>query len=124
VHKLIDKKKLDEAIYGIQALRKKTPENPYLPYLLGDLYFGRGWWSDALAKYREAIKLSPGYRRRITIQKNAIAALGSDRSYARARVLLVRDVREPALPALARAAERDENPVVRKRARLIAAQIR
>jgi len=124
VHKLIDKKKLDEAMLGIQALRRKTPENPYLPYLLGDLYFSRGWWSDALAKYREAIKLSPGYRRRITIQKNAIEALGSDRSYARARVLLVRDVRVSALPALHRAAEHDVNPVVRKRARLIAAQIR
>ncbi|MEY4514973.1 MAG: serine/threonine protein kinase [Pseudomonadota bacterium] len=124
VHKLIDKKKLDEAIFGIQALRKKSPDNPYLPYLLGDLYFGRGWWTDALAKYREAIKLNPGYRRRITIQKNAIEALGSDRSYARARVLLVRDVRQPALPALARAAQHDDNPVVRKRAKLIAAQIR
>jgi hypothetical protein len=38
--------------------------------------------------------------------------------------LLVRDVRQPALPALAKAANHDSNPVVRKRAKLIAAQIR
>jgi eukaryotic-like serine/threonine-protein kinase len=124
VHKLIEKKKFDEAIVGIQELRKSSPQNPYLPYLLGDLYFGRGWWTDALSKYREAIKLSPGYRRRATIQNNAITALGSDRAYARARVLLVRDVGEAALPALKKAGEKDESPVVRKRAKLIAAQIR
>ncbi|HEY6877616.1 MAG TPA: protein kinase [Polyangiales bacterium] len=123
VHKLIDRQKVDEAIAGIKELRKKSPNNPYLPYLLGDLYFGRNWMSDALVKYREAMKLSDNYKKRASIHKNAIHALGSDRAYPKARVLLVRDIGRAALPALRRAAKADENPVIRKRAHLIAEQL-
>ena len=123
VNRLIDLGQTDAAILGLKSLRKKSPQNPYLAFQLGDLYFSRGWRSDALAKYREAIKLSDGYRRRSTIQNNAIEALGSDRVYARARVLLVRDIGKPALPALRRASEHHPSALVKKRARLIALQI-
>jgi eukaryotic-like serine/threonine-protein kinase len=123
VHKLVDKGQLDAAIEGIKHLRQKSPNNPYLPYLLGDIYFSRNWMSDALVKYREAMKLSDNYRRRTSIQKNAIHALGSDRAYPKARVLLVRDIGKPALQALRQAAKADENPVIRRRAHLIAEQL-
>ncbi len=123
VHRMVDKGQLDAAIEGIKQLRRKAPNNPYLPYLLGDIYFSRNWMSDALVKYREAIKLSDNYRRRVSIHKNAIHALGSDRAYPKARVLLVRDIGDAALPALKKAAEHDENPVIRKRAHLIAEQL-
>jgi hypothetical protein len=123
VQKLIDKGKIDAAIEGIKQLRKKSPNNPYLPYLLGDIYFDRNWMSDALVKYREAMKLSETYRKRASIHKNAIHALGSDRAYPKARVLLVRDIGKPALAALRRAAKDDDNPVIRRRAGLIADQL-
>ncbi|MDB4989223.1 MAG: sps1B [Myxococcaceae bacterium] len=124
VHTLIEKGKSDAAIESLKQLRKNSPQNPYLPYLLGDLYFSRGWWSDGLSKYREAIKLSDGaYARRATIQKNAIEALGGDRTYAKARVLLVRDIGRSALPLLRRAATKNASPVVQKRARLLVSQI-
>lgn len=123
VHALIDAREYDAAVEGLRYLRKKTPYNPYLPYLLGELYFERHWWADGLAKYREAIELSDGYRRRTSIQKNAVRALGADSTYARARQLLVRDVGKVALPVLRQAAQSDPSPVVRKRARLIAQQI-
>jgi eukaryotic-like serine/threonine-protein kinase len=123
VHKLVDAGKLDAAMLGLRALRKQSPTNPYLPYLLGDLYFSRNWFSDALVKYREAIKLNEGYRRRVSIQRNAIIALGSDHAYAKARVLLVSDIGKPALRALQKAAKDDPSPVIRKRAQLIADQL-
>jgi serine/threonine protein kinase len=123
VERLIKKGQTDAAIEGIKQLRKKTPNNAHLPYLLGDIYFHRNWMSDALVKYREAIKLSDIYRRRQSLQKNAIHALGSDRAYPKARVLLVRDIGDAALPALRRAAKSDENPAIRKRAHLIAEQL-
>lgn len=124
VHMLIDAGHLDAAILGLRRLRKQSPQNPYLPYLLGDVYFDRGWWSDALAKYREAIRLSPGYRKRSMIHKNAIQALGSKPTYARARALIVRDLGAFALRALDQAVTKNPSPVIQKRARAIAQQIR
>ncbi|HEX5659717.1 MAG TPA: protein kinase [Polyangiales bacterium] len=123
VQKLVKKGELDAAIEGIKQLRKKMPTNPTLPNLLGDIYFSRNWMSDALVKYREAMKLSDAFRRRASIHKNVIHALGSDRAYPKARVLLVRDIGDSALPALRRAAKSDENPVIRRRAHLIAEQL-
>jgi eukaryotic-like serine/threonine-protein kinase len=124
VHALIDGGHLDAAIFGLKRLRKQSPNNPYMPYLLGDLYFERGWWSDGLAKYREAIRLSDGYRKRSTIHKNAIQALGSSPTYAKARALLMRDLGRAALPALDQAASQGSSPLIQKRARSIAAQLR
>ena len=124
VHALIDGGHLDAAIFGLKRLRKQSPNNPYMPYLLGDLYFERGWWSDGLAKYREAIRLSDGYRKRSTIHQNAIQALGSSPTYAKARALLMRDLGRAALPALDQAAADGSSALIQKRARSIAAQLR
>ena len=44
-------------------------------------------WSDGLAKYREAIKISSGLKKNARIQRDAIKALGVDKVYARARAL-------------------------------------
>ena len=123
VHKLIDQKQYDAAIFGLKALREKSPYNPYYPYLLGDLYFERGFWGDGLAKYREAIRLNDGYKRRATIHENAIRALGSDLTYVRAFVLLEADVGDAALPALQSAAQNAAEPVIAERARLLAERL-
>jgi protein involved in temperature-dependent protein secretion len=123
VHKLISQKQIDDAIYGLHVLRKKSPYNPYYPFLLGDLYCERGFYGDGLAKYREALTLSDGYRKRASIHTNAIRALGNDLTYLRARVLLERDLGAEARPALEAAAANDAEPVIAERARLILAQI-
>jgi hypothetical protein len=123
VRALIAKGKLDAAIRGIQQLRRKTPRAAQLPFMLGNLYFDKHWWSDGLAKYREAIKLAPGYRGNGRIQRDAIRALGEDRTYPRARALLVRDIRRSAASALRRAAHNDPSKDVRRRAASILRQI-
>jgi tetratricopeptide (TPR) repeat protein len=113
---LIAKGRTDEAISVLRRLRRKDPKNPTLPVLLGDLYFEKDWWSDGLGKYREAIRLRKSVARNATLQKNAIKALAGDKTYARARALLVRDIGRAGRENLRRAAKRDPSPVVRKRA--------
>jgi tetratricopeptide (TPR) repeat protein len=123
VKSLIKRGKLDAAIRGIQQLRRKTPRAANLPYMLGNLYFDKHWWSDGLAKYREAIKMAPSYRANGRIHRDAIRALGEDKTYARARALLVRDNGRAAGPALRRAAHGDSSKEVRKRAASILRQL-
>ena len=123
VKALIAKGKIDEAIQGIQQLRRQTPRSPQLPMMLGNLYVDRNWWSDGLAKYREAITLSAAYKKNARIQRDAIKALGVDKVYARARALLVRDIGRSAVPALKRAAAHDTSKEVRKRAASVLKQI-
>ena len=123
VYALIDQKQVDAAILGLRALRQRSPYNPYLSYLLGDLYFERGFWGDGLAKYREALELNDGYRKRTSIHDNAIRALESDATYARARVLLLRDLGQAALSSLAQASVTDPSLVIQRRARLVAGEL-
>jgi serine/threonine-protein kinase len=124
VHALIRQNKTGQAMGVIQVLRKKSPKSAELPYLLGDLYFDRHWWSDGLAKYREAIRLGPGYRKKASIQRNAILALSDDRTYPRARALLVKDIGRTAAPRLKKAAKSDPSRSVRKRASSVLAALR
>jgi hypothetical protein len=124
VYALIRQNKTGQAMGVIQVLRRKSPKSAELPYLLGDLYFDRHWWSDGLAKYREAIRLGPGYRKKASIQRNAILALADDRTYPRARALLVKDIGRTAAPRLKKAAKSDPSRSVRKRASSVLAALR
>ena len=123
VRKLMARGDTDAAIRGIQQLRRKRPRDAQLPFLLGNLYFDKGWSVDGLAKYRETIRLSSGYRKNARIQRDAIRALEQERTYARARALLVRDIGKAALPALRRAARAHASLLLRRRATSIAKQI-
>lgn len=119
VRELIDQGRREEAIEGLKRLRRRNPNNPYFIYLLGNLFFEKVWWGDAMELYREAIRLSPGYRKRATINRNLITALGSDKTVRQARAIITKDVGRTALPFLRRAAKRDEKPLVRKRAEML-----
>ncbi|HEY3359716.1 MAG TPA: hypothetical protein VGQ83_41085, partial [Polyangia bacterium] len=106
----------DEAIAGLQHLRRESPRNAYLWYLLGSLYFDKGFWSDGLETYRAAIHFGGGYARRPVLIRNAIRALGSDKTQHKAAALLKADIGGPALPLLRQAARADKDPKVRARA--------
>jgi eukaryotic-like serine/threonine-protein kinase len=123
VRALMAKGETGAAIRGIQQLRHQRPRDAQLPFLLGNVYFDKGWWQDGLARYRETIALSSAYRKNARIQRDAIRALGQDRAYPRARALLVRDIGKAALPALRRAARADASALTRRRAASIAKQI-
>lgn len=112
------------AIRALQRLRAKQPKNAQLPFLIGTQYYELGWWSDALRRYREAIRLDKRYRRRHDLQDDVIGALSLNRTRRQAARMLRTDIGRAALPRLLRASRRDKRRVVRDRARMLYKRIK
>lgn len=121
---LIQKGDKDLALQSLRALWKKQPHSGYIPFLLGNLYFDKRWWSVSMDHYRTAIAKNPGYKKNQVLQRNIIRMLGSTKTMSRAEVFLRRTVGKAALPALQRAAKSDANATVKKRAAAVAKQLR
>lgn len=115
---LIRDGKTEAAIAGLQKLRKAHPNVAHYHLLLGNLYFQKAWWGDAMDHYREAIRLNPSYKKRPALNRNVIQALGSNKSNRKASVIIQKSIGKAALPYL-REAKNDENPLIRKRAAAI-----
>ncbi len=113
----------DYALEGLLKLRRAQPKNAQIVFLIGDLYFQRVWWGDAIEFYAEAIRLDPAYKRRASIQRDLIIALSSDKTANNATRVLHKSIGTAALPALRKASKRDTNPVIRKRAEAVIKRI-
>jgi eukaryotic-like serine/threonine-protein kinase len=112
------------ALASLRALWKKNQNSAYVPFLLGNLYFDRMWWSVALDHYRAAIKKNSGYRRNTVLNRNVIRMLASTKTRQRATNFLRGIIGRFAGPHLRWAAKNDPNPVVRKQASILARYIR
>jgi serine/threonine-protein kinase len=106
----------DDAIAGLRALWRKQPRNANLPYVLGNLYHDKRWWSVALEHYQAAISRAPAYKRNATLIRNVINTLASPRTSAKASWFLRKLVGAPAKAYLRTAAKRHKSPTVRKNA--------
>jgi hypothetical protein len=106
----------DEAITALRGMWKKSPRSANLPYVLGNLYNDKRWWSVAMEHYQAAIQRAPAYRRNATLIRNVIGMLGSPRTRGKASWFLRKVVGAPARAHLAAAAKRHKSVVVRKQA--------
>jgi len=116
--------KREQALAGLNALWKKSPRSANLPYLIGNIYFDKQWWSVAMAHYRAAIARSPAYKRNGTLIRNVIHCLNSRKTRGQASWLLRKVIGRPARPYLAVAARRDPSGVVRSSAAWLLKRIR
>jgi eukaryotic-like serine/threonine-protein kinase len=123
VEKLIKAGKKGEAIAALEKLQRANPKSAYIPYLLGNLYFERMWWTDGMQRYRAAIANNREYRKRAVLIKNTIRALGSAKTSGKAWSLLQSVIGAPALPYLRSAAKSDGNPKVRSKATTLVKKI-
>ena len=108
---------------ALERLKEQNPRSAYMPYLLGNLYFERMWWTDGLESYHDAIRLNRAYRSRAILIRNAIRALSSAKTVGHARGLLVRDVGAAAAPYLRAAARTDPSAVVRARSAALLGEV-
>jgi serine/threonine-protein kinase len=115
VNSLIKAGKLREAEQALVALKKKYPKNAYYPYLLGNLYFDKMWWTDGMEQYQIAIRNNRGYRWRAVLIKNVIHALGTNKTRSKAATLLRYTIGSAGLPYLRSAAKHDPNKNIRER---------
>jgi hypothetical protein len=116
--------KREEAIRALQILRKKMPKSAYVPYLLGNLYMEKRWWTVGIDHYRAAIKNNRVYRGKRILNQNLVRALASPKTRRKAAGMFIYTIGKAALPYLRRAAKSDRNPSVRRQAAWLAKRIK
>jgi hypothetical protein len=104
------------ALRALLILKRKNPKSAYIPYLIGNLYFEKKWWSDGMRYYKAAIRNHKLYRSKRILNQNLVRALGKPKTRRKAIALFVYSIGRPALPHLKRAARSDKNPEVRRQA--------
>jgi TolA-binding protein len=112
------------ALSSLHALYKKQPNSGYIPFLLGNLYFDKKWWSVSMDYYRTAIKKNAGYRKNAVLNRNVIRMLASTKTRQTATNFLRGVIGRPSLPYLKYAAAHEQNPTVRKQAATFSRLIR
>lgn len=112
------------ALASLHALYKKQPNSGYIPFLLGNLYFDKKWWSVSMDYYRTAIKKNSGYRNNAVLNRNVIRMLASTKTRQTATNFLRGVIGRPSVPYLKYAATHEQNAIVRKQAATVARLIR
>lgn len=120
---LIQQGHREEAIASLRMLHVKQPKSAYVPFLLGNLYFDKMWWSVAMDNYAQAIHINQAYKSNGVISRNLIKMLASAKTRGRAGKFLL-GMGRPAAPYLRYAAAHDPNPIIKKSAAGLAKQIR
>jgi eukaryotic-like serine/threonine-protein kinase len=121
---LIKAGKKDLALASLHKLYKKQPNSGYIPFLLGNLYFDKKWWSVSMQYYRTAIKKNSGYRSNAVLNRNIIRMLASNKTRGAATNFLRGVIGHPAAYHLKYASTHETNPVVRARAKELSRYIR
>jgi serine/threonine-protein kinase len=121
---LIKEGQREVALSSLARLHREQPKSSLIPFLMGNLYFDKLWWSAAMDNYQEAIKKNSAYRNNPTLNKNVITMLSSAKTRQRATNFLRGVIGHPAGAYLRYEAAHAENPVVKKQAANLARFIR
>jgi serine/threonine-protein kinase len=116
----------DTALVGLYRLRrmKQSPaKGSEIAMLIGNLYFERKWWTDALREYRFAITLDGKARRNEVLVTNSVHALNDRSTYWRARRLILDYIGRTAAPALKKAVKLGPTPTLRRRSQKVLATL-
>jgi len=112
------------ALTSLRKLWKQSPKSSYIPFLLGNLYYDKLWWSVSMDHYKAAIAKNGGYRANAVLNKNVIRMLASPKTVKKASAFLRSTIGKPAIPYLKQAAKYEDNDRVRKQAGILAKSIR
>jgi len=112
---------------ALQSLRRMWPKkkkSAYIPFLLGNLYTDKKWWSVALDHYRIAIRKNKAYKRNGTLNRNVIRMLASKKTMKKASLFLRKTIGRPAKPHVKACAKHNKSITLRKRCAAVARMIR
>ena len=117
--RMIKAGKKELALASLRQLWKKQPNSGYIPFLLGNLYFDKKWWSVSMDHYRAAIKKNAGYRQQRGPEPERHPDAGVDQDPPSGYELPPRRHRpaEQALPELGRRARDRTRPFASRRRR-------
>jgi hypothetical protein len=103
----------------LQRLSGKYGENGELPFLLGQVYFGRLWVGDGLKAFRKALAIDPGLRENPFLIRAAVTGLANDSDHRQVARFLSQDIGLPAAPYLEEALYGEWRGQVKERAETI-----
>jgi eukaryotic-like serine/threonine-protein kinase len=107
----------DRALSLLASAREVYPGDAELPYLMGQLYFDKLWWSDGIDAYRAAIHLRPAYRTDPELIKSVLRGFITTPDYEPNIARFLReDVGAAAVPYLQETASSHPRAKVRARA--------
>jgi tRNA A-37 threonylcarbamoyl transferase component Bud32 len=95
---------------------QQAPANAERAYREGNALCRKMWWSEALASYREAIRLDSHYREDPRLINNMIGALMSNSFQHKGARFLRDEIGPPAVPLLEEASRKADSTTTRKRA--------
>ena len=116
--------KRELARQSLHALWKKSPNSAQIPFLLGNIYNDKLWWSVAMDHYKIAIIKNGGYKANAILNKNVISMLASPKTVRKAQAFIRTNLGRSARPYLANAAKYHKNGNVKKQAASLLKQIR
>ena len=116
--------KRELARQSLHALWKKSPNSAQIPFLLGNIYNDKLWWSVAMDHYKIAINKNGGYKANAILNKNVINMLASPKTVRKAQAFIRTNIGRSARPYLANAAKYAKNGNVKKQAAALLKQIR
>jgi tRNA A-37 threonylcarbamoyl transferase component Bud32/tetratricopeptide (TPR) repeat protein len=116
VEQLLARGELEPARAALQQLESAHPETARVHYLLGNLDYAQGERERALADYREALHLDPGYANDAVLRGNVRALVERKSEGPQAVALLADDVGKPALSDLVACAKTCRDERTRKKA--------
>lgn len=116
IDELIKSKQSGRALKRLRELKKLTPNDARVHYLLGRLHFAVPWWSEALKNYRTAISLDASYKSDETIIKQMIHLFRSPKYASKASYFLRKHVGVAAIPELKKTATTHKAKKIRQQA--------
>jgi serine/threonine protein kinase len=116
--------KRELARQSLHALWKKSPNSAQIPFLLGNIYNDKLWWSVAMDHYKIAISKNGGYKANAILNKNVINMLASPKTVRKAAAFIRSTIGRSARGYLANAAKYHKNGNVKKQAAALLKQIR
>jgi tRNA A-37 threonylcarbamoyl transferase component Bud32 len=123
VRELAAARRHKEALDELKTLQQEHPDNGYIHYLKGNIYFDLRWWSDGFAAYRAAIARDDSYRADPLVIRNAIRSLQSSNSYRKGEEFLSEEIGSAAIPHLEQASA-SESASIRRRSSALLARMR
>ncbi|MFN0250196.1 MAG: serine/threonine protein kinase [Kofleriaceae bacterium] len=116
--------KRELARQSLHALWKKSPNSAQIPFLLGNIYNDKLWWSVAMDHYKIAISKNGGYKANAILNRNVIDMLASPKTVRKAQAFIRSTIGRSAKGYLANAAKYHRNSNVKKQAAALLKQIR
>jgi len=114
---LIASEDYEQAVSALRRARKANPNNAELAFLSGKANFGRLWWTDGVADFRNAIELDASYRENPELLKAVLKGFITTPDVDDRIVGFMREIGPPFRPYLEETAETHPKKHIRARAR-------